>query len=63
MGWTWYFPSVVEKSTVPMREDNTEIYVEHDDCIYLAFEKFHSENATNTLLGDVIYVVVQNFNL
>jgi hypothetical protein len=62
VGWTWHFPSAVEINTVPIWEDNIKIYVEHDDCIYLAPDKFNSENAMNTLLGDVFYVVVQNIN-
>jgi hypothetical protein len=52
----------VEISTVPIWEDNIKIYVEHDDGIYVAPDKFHSENATNTLLGDLSYVLLQNFN-
>jgi len=51
VGWTWHFPSVVEIITVPIWEDNIKICIEHDDVIYLAPDKFHSENATNTLLG------------
>jgi hypothetical protein len=62
VGWTWHFPSVVEINSVTIWEDNIKLYVEHDDCIYLAPNKFHSENATKTLLGDAIYVVVQSFN-
>ena len=39
--------------TVPTSiwEDNIKIYVAHGDGIYLAPDNFHSENATNTLLG------------
>jgi hypothetical protein len=51
VGWTWYFASVMEISTVPIWKDNIKIYVEHCDGIYLAPDKFHSENATYTLLG------------
>jgi len=49
--WTWYFPSVVEISTLLIWDDNIKIYVEDVDGIYLAPDMFHSESATNTLLG------------
>jgi len=53
---------LVEISAVRIWEDNIKICVEHDNLMYLAPVKFHSENATNKLLGDLSYVLVQNFN-
>jgi hypothetical protein len=62
VGWTWHFPSVVEISSVGILGDNIKLYVEHDDWIYLAPNKFKWENATNILLGNLSFVLVQNFN-
>jgi hypothetical protein len=61
VGWTWYFPSVVEINSVIIWEDNINIFM-LSMMTELAPNKFQWEKATNVLLGDLSYVLVKKKN-